>query len=174
MAARPDGVHYTIDNRLKGDYGYSVRTPDGGGLGGNAPVGESEHVGEFPPGEVRIGCYASRRDAEPDLATVKIVAGNSGYRSVELECPGGRAAMGASGSVSGGARGEKGDPVALTRRTFADQIRNGDAVETAGYPESAGAKVVRVVRDGSVIATAEYGRADNGWLQDNYAACEGF
>lgn len=62
VEAQPDGVHFVIDNRLKADTGYSVEFPEGGGMGGNAPEGESEHVKPFPPGKVRIGCYESRED----------------------------------------------------------------------------------------------------------------
>ena len=55
VRARPDGVHFEISNRLGKDTGYAVETPDGGGMGGNAPKGESRRVGDFPPGKVRIG-----------------------------------------------------------------------------------------------------------------------
>ena len=172
VAARPDGVHYTIDNRLGGDYGYSVEFPEGGGFGGDsAPKGESEHVGNFPPGEVRIGCYESNKDVKPDDAPLKVLEGDSGYRPVKLECEGGTSVTASSDYVAG-TEGQDFDPVKQTRRMFSNQLEESDIVEFGGYPENTG--TVRVVRDGRVVATVEYSRARGGWLQDSYTACQKF
>jgi hypothetical protein len=141
-----DGVHFSIDNRLKAHTGYSVEFPQGGGMGENAPKGESEHVEPFPPGKVRIGCYESREDLDPDYGTLKIAEGESGYKSTQLECPSGMAVE--DGVYAPGAEGKKGDPVDITRRRFSGKIEEGDVVEVAGYPKSKDQKSVRVVREG--------------------------
>jgi hypothetical protein len=47
VKARPDGVHFAIDNRFEGEAGYSFEFPEGGKGGDAAPKGESEHVGTY-------------------------------------------------------------------------------------------------------------------------------
>jgi hypothetical protein len=174
VEAQPDGVHFVIDNRLEADTGYSAEFPEGGGMGENAPKGESEHVKSFPPGKVRIGCYESRENPEPDYGTLEVVEGESGYKSTELECPSGMAVGGEDGYYAPGAKGEKGNPVDMTRRRFSEEIEEGDVVEVAGYPESRGERTVRVVREGRVVAVIEYLRESGGWLGGGYSACAGF
>ena len=172
VRARPDGVRFEIENRLGKDTGYSVKYSESG-MGDNAPKGESRHTGGFPPGEVRIGCYPSL-NADPDYAELTVLAGDSGYKPVELECPGGRAVGSAGGLYAPGAKGAKGDPVDLVRRRFSDQLDDGDVVEAAGYPESRDGRTVRAIRDGRVVAVFEYRREESGWLENGYSACEDF
>lgn len=81
---------------------------------------------------------------------------------------------GEDGLYAPGARGEKGDPVDITRRRFSEEIEEGDVVEVAGYPESRGERTVRVVREGRVVAVVEYFRESGGWLGSGYSACAGF
>lgn len=171
VEARPDGVHLVIDNRLKGDYGFSVQSPEGGGGGYNAPRGGSKHVLDDAPGEVRIGCYESLRDTEPGYGTLQILEGDSGYKPVELECRGGAAVWGEGGLLAPGAKGEKGDPVKLARHALKDRIRQDDVVELAGYPESKLLKSVRVVREGRVAIVVSYRKEPNGWFEDSTANC---
>ncbi|HEX6710137.1 MAG TPA: hypothetical protein VF068_07370 [Rubrobacter sp.] len=172
VEARPDGVHFVIDNRFDADAGYSVDYPEGGGEGFSVPRGESEHVGDFPPGKVRIGCEKPPVDGTHiDYATLEVV--DPVYKPVELECEGGMA-------VSGGPqyapeiKGKGGDLDKITRRSFSNQIKDGDTVEFAGYTESRDYRTVRVVRDGRVIAKVVYFREGEGWLQDHYEACGSF
>lgn len=173
VAARPNGVHYTIDNRLGDDFGYSVEFT-GGGIGDNAPKGESAHVGSFPPGEVRIGCNESMQDAEPDYASLRILEGNSGYRSTRLECGGGSAIAVSGGLLVPSAKGQKGDPVELARRALSERLEEGDVVEVAGYPERRTERSVRVVREDWVVAVVDYRREPSGWFQDSTSNCEAF
>jgi hypothetical protein len=174
VEAQPDGVHFVIDNRLKADTGYSVEFPESGGIGENAPKGKSEHVEPFPPGKVHIGCYESREGPKPDYGTLKVVEGESGYKSTELECPSGMAVGGEDGFYTPGAKEEKADPVVITRHRFSEEIESGDVVEVVGYPESEDQRSVRVVRQGRVVAVVGYFRESGGWLGSGYSACAGF
>jgi len=165
-------VHFVIDNRFEAEAGSSVEYSEGGGGGDSVPRGKSGHVGDFPPGKVRIGCEKPPVDGiDVDYGAVEVVDGV--YKPVELECEGGMA-------VSGGpqyapeAKGKRGNLVQITRRSFSGYIRDGDTVELAGYPESRDYRIVRVVRGGGVIATVVYGREGKGWLQDHYEACGSF
>ena len=138
------------------------------------PRGESEHIGDFPPGKVRIGCEKPPVDStDTDYETLEVVDPGGFYKPVELECRGGMAVSGGP-QYAEGVRGKKGYPVEMTRRQFSDHIRDGDRVELAGYPQIRDYRTVRVVRDGRVIATVVYSRQGRGWLQDRYEACESF
>jgi len=172
VRARRDGVHFEIQNRLDKDTGYAVATPDGG-MGGNAPKGRSRHIEDFPPGEISIGCYPSR-DADPDYAKMMVLAGDSDYKSVELECPGGMSVSSGGGLYAPGAKGEKRDPAELVRRRFSKQLDEGDVVETAGYPDHENGKTVRATRDRQIVAVFEYRRVKGGWLENGYSACADF
>ena len=178
VEARPDGVHYVIDNRYGTRAGYSVQNTEGSGTGGDAPEGKSEHVDDIPPGKVRIGCEGRPVDGmKTDYGTFQVSAGASGYRSVEPECGAGMVVYTEGGFLAADAKieGVDVDPVELTRRKFSDNIREGDVVEAAGYPGRRGQRTVRVVRDGRVVAAVEHGRAEGGWVQGGgYTACDGF
>jgi hypothetical protein len=165
-------VHFEISNRLGKDTGYAVETPDGGGMGGNAPKGESRRVRDFPPGKVRIGCYPSR-NADLDYTKLTVLAGDSGYKSVELECPGGRAITRMDGVAGDVAKIDE-DPVAFVRHELSGRLEEGDVVGAAGYPESRDERAVRVIRDGRVIFTVSYHREGGGWLEESFFSCEGF
>ena len=178
VEARPDGVHYIIDNRYGTRAGYSVQNTEGVGTGGDAPEGKSEHVDDIPPGKVRVGCEGQPVDGmKIDYGTFQASAGASGYKSVEPECGGGMVVFTDGGFLAPGARrkGVDVDPVELTRRKFSGNLQRGDIVEAAGYPERRGQRTVRVVRDGRVVAAVEHGRAKGGWVQGGgYTACASF
>jgi hypothetical protein len=169
VEAQPDGVHYTIDNRMGVDSSYTVDTPPGGGMGDNLPRGESRHIEPFSPGAlIRIACDppdyggAGYGSEELEYATFEVLGGESGYRSRSLQCSSGGQANGFA--AQGGSL--KGDPVELARRYFKKDIEEGDVVEVAGYPKSANAysgiqgykQYVRVVRNGRVVAVINYVR----------------
>lgn len=180
VKARPDGVHFVIDNRLDSAPGFAVGHR-GGGLGGNAPTGESEHVEPLPPGSVEIGCYEPLPGGdfgEPDYENLKVVDEDNYYKPMALECASGIAVAGSISSASSGRSGEltgePKSPVELTRRRFSDRLESRDTVEPAGYPEARGERIVRVVRDERVLAAAHYYRARGGWLGDSVTRCDGF
>lgn len=183
VEARPDGVHYTIDNRLGVDSSYTVEYPSGGGIGDNLPKGESRHIEPFAPGMlVKISCDPPTYEGEKDLefASFEIIKGESGYRSRSLQCSGEGQVHGLP--ASGG--NLKGDPVELAKRCFKGKIEEGDVVEVAGYPRISELRVaddqryVRVVRDGKVVAVISYTRVSQeeggGWMRGGSSECESF
>ncbi len=172
VRAQRDGVHFEIENRLGKNIGFAISTPESG-MGDNAPKGTSHHVKDFPPGELRIGCHPAR-DAATDYAKMKVLAGSSDYKSVELECPGGMSVSSGGGLYTPGTKGKKEDPVELVRSGFSKELAKGDVVETAGYPASEGVKTVRATRDGKVMAVFEYRLAKGGWIENGYSACAEF
>ena len=174
VKARPDGVHFVIDNRFEVEVGYAFEEPEGGGGGDSAPEGESEHVGDFPPGEVRIGCEEPPVDGVgTDYAPLEVVDPAGFYRQVELECRGGMA-VGGGPQYAAGAEGKKGDVVEMVRRGLSDRLREGDTVELAGYPKSRDSRTVRVVREGRVVAAVAFFADSGGWLEDSTSNCAGF
>ena len=174
VKARPDGVHFVIDNRFEVEVGYAFEEPEGGGGGDSAPEGESEHVGDFPPGEVRIGCEEPPVDGVgTDYAPLEVVDPAGFYRQVELECRGGMA-VGGGPQYAAGAEGKKGDVVEMVRRGLSDRLREGDTVELAGYPKSRDSRTVRVVREGRVVAAVVFFADSGGWLEDSTSNCAGF
>ncbi|HJQ28100.1 MAG TPA: hypothetical protein VJ827_02075 [Rubrobacter sp.] len=174
VEARPDGVHFVIENRFEAGAGYSSEYQGGGGGGESVPRGESAHVADFPPGKVRIGCEKPPIDGtKVDYGTLEVVDPEGVYKPIELQCEGGMAMSGGP-QYAPGAKGKRGDLVEITRHSFSDQIRDGDSVELAGYPENRDERSVRVVREGQVIAMVAYFREGKGWLQDHYEACASF
>ncbi len=165
-------MHLLIDNRLGFDSGFTVRFGDGGGIGENAPMGESTHIVQAPPGTVEIGCYPDAQAiAEPELEPFEVIDADGLYRSTELDCS--SVTSGISDYVEG-TPGELGDPVDLARSRFDDVIglTDDDVVERAGYPES-DQPVVRLVRDGKTMATIDYRPADGGgWLEETFSRCD--
>lgn len=179
VEAQPDGVHLVIHNRTGVDSGYSVKLPNGSGMGDNAPAGKSEHIEPLPPGTIQIGCDKSLRNGnpeEPDYASLEIIDKSGVYEPVELECPSGEAVSSSGGLLSPDSEpGRDETPVEQTREFFSDQLKPGDTVELAGYPERKRHKTVRVVRDGTVLAVVEYPWGSGGsWYQDGYSACAEF
>jgi hypothetical protein len=177
VAARPDGVHLAIDNRLEGSADLSVSHAEGG-MGWSVPSGESERVANVPPGKVEIDCFSRSWGRDKLFAmgteTIRVLAGDSGYRSPKLDCPRGKLA-GSMGSRIGesemGAR--EGSPTDLLRRELSDSLREGDVVEIAGNTRNRDEKTVRVVRDGEVVANAHYFRTSDGWLGGLTENCAG-
>ncbi len=158
-----------IDNRFEREVGYSFEYPEGGGGGDGAPKGESEHVGDYPPGEIRLGCEEPPVDGiQIDYKTLMVTDPGGFYKAAELECPGGQGVTGSDG----GRTGE--DPVKLARRVLSDRLRNYDVVEIAGYPRSREKRTVRVVRDGRIAATVEFIRESGGWRESSVSNCAGF
>ena len=173
VGARPDGVHIVIDNRFDAEVGYAFEHPEGG-RGDGAPKGESEYAEDFPPGKVKVGCEEPPVDGiGTDYATLTVVRGDSGYKSTGLECKGGMA-FGGGAQYAPGAKGSKGNLVEHARGRFKQEIRDDDVVELAGYPELRDRRIVRVVRDGRVVATIHFLGEPGDWLQDRYEACVGF
>jgi hypothetical protein len=118
-----------------------------------------EQPGSFdPPGTAKINCSLSG-DFQYRYASFKVVEGDSGYKSLELECKSGAEARFVGTTASGaGSKFELvsyRDLVDEAREYFKKGLEEGDVVEAAGYPEDPN-PTVRVVRNGKVIATVEF------------------
>jgi hypothetical protein len=167
VEAQPDGLHLQIDNRVGEDAAYSIKVA-------GATSGESYESGDYlrkgvtndvivaPPGIAEIQCYPSENYdfTEQKYASFEVVEGDSGYKSLELECKPGMEGRFVGTMASGaGSKFELvsyRDPVDEARDYFKEGLREGDVVEAAGYPEDPD-PTVRVVRNGRVVATAEFG-----------------
>jgi hypothetical protein len=175
VAAQPDGLHYRMNNRMDREVLYA--TSD---MGDSVPKGVSNHTIASPPGKFGIACEPPAKNydnAKTKMAYFEIIAGDSGYKSTELECKGGMAVATPGGLLPPGKKpkGEKGDLAILARQDWSGRIKEGDVVEVAGYPESKEYSYVRVVRDGRVAAVFEYERVQGGWFTNGaYEACAEF
>jgi hypothetical protein len=171
VAARPDGVHIQIDNRLgkaaslhKAIYHGPNVTPEQPSVtGDNIPKGKSNHVVELLPGIEDIACAAPDWYYALTFASMEIVVGESGYKSPELECnkgakPTGRGYPADAVVPREVPKGKKFHPIEHVREEYSGKLKEGDVVETAGYPdpEEPYPRVVRVVRKGKVVATYGY------------------
>jgi hypothetical protein len=109
----------------------------------------------LPPGTGKINCSLDG-DFEYNYASFEVVEGDSGYKSLALECkPGAEprfSSMMASGGDSKFDLVSYRDPIGKAREYYKKGLKQGDVVEEAGYPKDAD-PTVRVVRNGKVIAT---------------------
>jgi hypothetical protein len=168
VATQPDGVHFLVRSVARG------RAFQIDGVGGDNAFASTELPPEetlvwaVPPGPIRIWCGPTD-PAEADWVAVQVIDPMSTYVPVELTCA---SAAHGSNDYGAGARGEQGEPVAITRRHLRG-LRPGDAVEHAGYPATAERKV-RVVRDGAIAAVATYvPDGHGGWLIGSTDICAG-
>ena len=163
VAAQPDGVRFHVTSPEAG------RAFDIDGVGGdNAPSPSGTLVFPIAPGTVRIWCGPSE-PSETDWVTIEVVDPLGVYVPVSMTCT-----TGAHGSFDfvEGARGERGDPVAIARRHL-DGLRPGDSVERAGYPATDERKV-RVMRDGSIAWVGTFiSDGKGGWLLGATDTCGG-
>jgi hypothetical protein len=170
VAAQPDGLHLRVGNRLSKATTYTSE-PSGRyflSLPITIPKGISNHAVEFPAGIAGFQCDPDGQFNiyEVERAQVQIVAGDSGYKPLELECePGAAPAFGVA-SDFGGYTGSR--PAEHARRTeFSDNLKEDDVVEEAGYPQEPDPKPVRVVLNGKAASTIEYSASGN---EETYCA----
>ncbi len=167
VASRPDGLHIAIDNRLQGSVDLSLSHREGG-MGWSVPSGESARVANVPPGKVEMDCLSRSWGRGKLLAmgteTIRVLAGASGYKSAELDCPRGKPAGGMEPYTEEETKAHEGDPTDLLRRELSGSLSRDDVVEIAGNTQNRDEKTVRVVRDGEVVANAHYFRTSSGWL----------
>jgi hypothetical protein len=156
VAAHPDGVHYRIDNHLGKKTTYTSDPGRENFVVLDLPKGISKHVEEFRPGLAEFQCDPTGEfnPHETARAHFEVVVGDSGYKSLELECkPGATPSFSAAADLGGYAGSH---PVAHAREQFSERLKEGDVVEEAAYPEEPQPRPVRVVRNGDVVATIEY------------------
>ena len=163
VAAQPDGVRFHVRSVEAG------RAFEIDGVGGdNAPSPSGTLVWPLAPGTIRIWCGPSE-PAETDWIAVEVVDPLGIYVPLSLTCS---SASHGSIDYAEGARGERGDPVAIARRHLTG-LRPGDTVERAGYPATAERKV-RVLRDGSIAWVGTFiSDGKGGWLLGATDTCAG-
>jgi hypothetical protein len=168
-AAHPDGVHIQFDNRLGKGALYDAND---GAFGASIPKGKSNQEALLPPGTAKIRCSLLEY-YEENYAYFEIVAGDSGYKSLELECKPGAVPQ-SGGIVASGADSKfelvsyRDPTVEEAREHYKKGLKEGDVVEEAGYPTDPD-PTVRVVRNGKVIAT--YWSDPSGSWSETY--CDG-
>lgn len=174
VKARSDGLHVELNNRLSGKADLSINHADGG-MGWSVPAGRSKRVANVPPGKVDLSCYSPSWDREKAMSvsgtTIKVLAGDSGYKSTKLDCPREKKTEPYTKEET---EEQKGNLVEIFRHDNSDSLREGDIVEIAGNIQSADEKTVRVVRDGKVVATAHYLKFSTGWAKATDENCVGF
>jgi hypothetical protein len=169
--ARPqrDGVHFEIRNTSGRDLGFEI-----GDVGGdNAPSGSSEVVWPVPPGDVEVGCVDDTgSDSAAPLPAVTVQDADGIWTDPAVGCD---SAAGGSFDYAADSPGAHGNLVDIALRRIADQLREGDHVEPAGYPDAPERHVI-VVRDGTTVADLTYvrDRPGTGWLEDSETSCEDF
>lgn len=163
---QPDGVHF----RVVGGLGRFLSvTNDDGADGRMVDTNDQLIVLPIAPSDVFVGC--DFEDAGQPSAPLSIVDPLHVYRPIGV-----MATQGSCGDMSidyaPDARGERGDPVAIVRRLLRG-LAPLDVVETAGY-RSPDARMVRVVRAGTVVATiSAVGDGAGGWLIASATLCGG-
>jgi hypothetical protein len=107
-----------------------------------------------PPGTSKINCSLDG-DFDYRYASFQVVEGDSGYKSLELECKLGAeprfSSFIASGADSKFELVSYRDPLEKAREYYKKGLKEGDVVVEAGYPKDPD-PTVRVVRNGKVIA----------------------
>ncbi|MGH2636932.1 MAG: hypothetical protein ACRDHU_12415 [Actinomycetota bacterium] len=183
VRAQADGVHFTVVATgetafsITEDTGQAGSHPDdpvGTGQGLDTEPGDNVILSTVPPGRYLVACSPR---SDPGLAggatgTASIeVVDPAGYHvPSEPECPGGEA-WGQSPAYEAGARGDVGDPVDVARGRLIGLEAN-DVVERAGYPDSATEPVIRIVRNGRVVATLTlFDDGRGGWLLSSLEGC---
>jgi hypothetical protein len=167
VAAQPDGVHISVTNTSSSDLALQFQEVGGD----DAPVGTNEVVWPLPPGPIELRCMDPNADAGAPGGYVQlaIVDPHDFYVQADLQCTNGQA-VGGNVDYVPGAKGEQGDPVDITKRNATGLLPT-DTVEAAGYPDAA-TRIVRLVRDGNVVARFSYFNGGNGgWLMESYQAC---
>ncbi|MDP9490687.1 MAG: hypothetical protein M3P42_00560 [Actinomycetota bacterium] len=145
VRAQADGVHVRVRNEYdhEAEFDYEVTRGDTGGGGSVAPRGTSEHLVPFAAEEVSIGCLAEALDR----VDLRVVDPDDALKTAELDC------AERSGEFVDPERDLRGsNPVALARRYLEGKgLRPTDTVEPA-VAIAGELPVVRVVRDGRIVA----------------------
>jgi hypothetical protein len=155
----PAGVVFEVDVPRNSDLGFIVR--EAGGT--NAETGPFVWV--VPPGEVHVACLGHDQDAGDDslYETLRVIDPEGNYRDPTLGCAN---ALGV-GMSHGPARVAEPEEQALD---IVEGLRPDDVVERAAYRESRDEATVRIVRDGTIVATLEFEHF-RGWIFRAFTSC---
>ena len=167
VQAQADGVHLQVENTsgLPLDFGIE----DGTGLaleGDSVPGANGAFTYDLPPGTYRFACNAS-------IVEFTVVDPAAHYVSPRRSCEAPGSGTTGSSDFAPGARGPVGPVLEVVRQELRG-IEPSDVVELAGYLPAGSDRLVRVVRDGQVIAVVK-ATADGheGWLLGPLQACPG-
>jgi hypothetical protein len=179
VRARPDGVHLSIDNRTERRMFVYARIGEDIRPVAEVDIGSSDEVETAAPGAWGLVCVAVNaypREQDP-WATLQVVDPHRVWVSDILDCDriAGSHPDYREDFEGGTPEGERGDPLELAREGITGAgfpVLPDDVLERAGYPD-AGPLVVRVVRNGRVVAVGTYS-ADGrgGWIDRGAEYCE--
>lgn len=165
VQAQVDGVHLLVENTSGQPLDFGIEDGTGLALQGNSVPGASgAYTYDLAPGTYRFACNTS-------IVPFTVVDPGAHYVSPQLSCatPG----SGTTGTTdfAPGARGPAGPVLDVVRQQLRG-IEPSDVVELAGYLPANSDRLVRVVRDGQVIAVVG-ATADghDGWLIGAPRAC---
>ena len=163
VRTQPDGVHIHFANTSGRTLEFGIDNSSGLALlGSSVPVEGGSYDYTFGPGSYHLACGGS--------GTTFAVVDPDRFYTAELLCT--DQFVGSVDNV-GGARGPQGSLLDVAR-TELRGLQPGDVVEHAGYPQAAGDQLVRVVRNGEVIAVLAYASdGHGGWLITGTRTCSG-
>ena len=165
VKSQPDGVHIDIANTSGQSLDFSLDDANGLAIQGDSVPGASgSFTYPFGPASYGFTCNSS-------TTAFTVVDPDALYVSPELQCT--TPASGTTGSTDygEGARGPRGLLLDVARQELRG-LKLGDTVERAGYAQAAGTALVRVVRQGRVVAALGYsGDGQGGWLIAGTQAC---
>lgn len=163
-----DGVHLEVVNESGGERLLEVSTAGGEAAGAPAPEGTQVQVVDFAPGSVTVACE-DPATGEGEGAPLEVVDEDGIWIATTLDCT-----IGFASAIDyvQGAKGETSDPIEAARAHLEDyDLRPGDVLERAGYPE-AETQRVRLVREGETLAVVDL--FDDGagrWLVGGVNGC---
>ena len=167
VEAQADGLHVELTNESAGGVDFTVERESGGGQGGAAPPGESEHVLAIGPGEWVLSCYGTGAAGPVPFELVDTGI----WVSTEIE--GCDTPESTHGDPPRRVTDEPAELPEHARRALADLagLEPGYTLEPAGYPDERGA-IFRARRDGRTIATMSFFPDGEGWwLEGSATVC---
>jgi hypothetical protein len=169
VAAQPDGVHIAVTNIGDSPVAFSIAELGGDGV----EAGErKETIWQIPPGTMTVSCsvVTGGGTGVASSASLDILDPDGSFVPAELGCP--DASSSQISDYGEGAVGIGGDPVEVARQHLSG-LEFDDRVQRAGYPMSE-FPLVRVIRDGDVVASATFiSDGQGGWLVETLNACYG-
>jgi hypothetical protein len=162
--ALADGVHFAVENRTDAPIEFQD-------LGALAPGRIDEFVLSLEPREAEVFC--SNEDGQFSHATIAIRDPHGYWISTDLQCREGDVSHTDVPFWNDGFVGNDVGyyhPVRQARRILPG-VREDDVVERAAYPEARDSAVVRVVRGGVTVASAEFVRTGDLWRAVSFDLC---
>jgi DNA-directed RNA polymerase specialized sigma24 family protein len=167
VAARADGVHYSVTNGS--DVPVTFR-----GAATLAPGATADFVMGDDPGTATVACHpvSRKRPRADEVVDVVVHDPRRYWLSYGLVCS---ASQTHGFGESGGRRKlPPAPPEDLVREQYDELILPADVVRRTGYPQG-DSRTVAVIREGGTVAIALVVAADDeGWYVDGFAACSAF